>query len=59
MILLLMWAINLPTRIIFFEFYLVDIRIENIKDTTQAPIFCKKGNGMIDTNKYDEVEDII
>jgi len=40
----------------FFKFYLVDIRIENIKDTTQAPIFCKKGNGMIDTNKYDEVE---
>lgn len=41
----------------FFEHYLIDIHIENIKDTTlQTLTYCIAGNGMFGVNKYDEVE---
>ena len=40
----------------FFKHYIIDCRIENIKEVKKASIFCIKGNGMIGANKYDELE---
>jgi Plasmid pRiA4b ORF-3-like protein len=41
----------------FFEHTLVDIRIENINNTSaQAPVYCMKGKGMPGANKYDTTE---
>ena len=41
----------------FFKHWFVDIRIENIKDTTKPkPAYCTKGNGMPGASKYDEMQ---
>ncbi len=40
----------------FFKHYLIDIRIEDIKESKKSSIFCTKGNGMIGATKYDELE---
>jgi len=41
----------------FFNHWIVDIRIENIKELSlQSSAFCIKGNGMPGASKYDEAE---
>lgn len=41
----------------FFEHWIVDIRIENIKEeTSPSLVYCIKGNGMPEVSKHDEVE---
>ena len=40
----------------FFMHYLVDIRVEDIKEAKKPTFFCTKGNGMIGATKYDELD---